>query len=104
MGPAPTVRLDLAQHVAGLTTLVLLQSGGNPLAGKKLYVDPNSSAARQAETLRPTKPQDAELVARIAIQPVARWLGDWVRDIGRAVESAVSTITHAGALPVLVAY
>jgi endoglucanase len=76
----------------------------NPVAGKRLYVDPNSNAKRQAETLRRSRPQDAELLARIANQPVARWLGDWVSDIRREVDNAASTITGKGALPVFVAY
>jgi endoglucanase len=87
------------------TTLfeALLQAA-NPFAGRRLYVDPNSAAKRQAETLRRSRPQDAELVARIAEQPVARWLGGWVNDIKREVDNAVSTITGSGALPVFVAY
>ena len=76
----------------------------NPLAGKRLYVDPNSAARRQAETLRRSRPQDAALLSQIANQPVARWLGGWVGDIGREVDNAVSTITGSGALPVFVAY
>ena len=82
--------------------LALLQ--GNPFAGKRLYVDPNSTARRQAETLRRSRPQDAALLQQIADRPVARWLGDWVHDIGKEVDAAVSTITRAGALPVFVAY
>lgn len=86
--------------------LVLMMEGqaANPVAGKRLYVDPNSNAKRQAETLRRSRPQDAELVARIANTPTARWLGDWTRDIRREVDAAVSTITGSGALPVFVAY
>src|SRR5437868_14973898 len=79
-------------------------SNSNPFAGRKLYVDPNSTAKRQAETLRRSRPQDAALLQQIADRPVARWLGDWVNDIGREVDNAVSTITSAGALPVFVAY
>lgn len=91
--------------VAGILVVLMMQGqAANPVAGKRLYVDPNSSAKRQAETLRRSRPQDAELVARIANQPVARWLGDWVRDIRREVDNAVSTITGKGALPVFVAY
>jgi endoglucanase len=76
----------------------------NPLAGRKLWVDPNSEARRQAETLRRSRPQDAALVMHIANQPTARWLGEWARDISREVDAAVSTITRSGALPVFVAY
>ncbi len=84
--------------------VVLLQGATNPLAGKRLYVDPNSAAQRQAETMRRSRPQDAQLVQQIASQPTARWLGGWVGDIAREVDNAVSTITRAGALPVFVAY
>lgn len=85
------------------TPLYFLQSA-NPFAGKRLYVDPNSNAARQAATLARSRPQDAALVAQIARQPVARWEGGWVQNIGREIQSAVATITGAGALPVFVAY
>ena len=83
---------------------LLQAASSNPLLGKRLYVDPNSTAKRQAETLRRSRPQDAALLAQIADQPVARWLGGWVNDIGREVDNAVSTITGSGALPVFVAY
>ena len=76
----------------------------NPFAGKKLYVDPNSSARRQADTWRRSRPQDAALLERIASQPVAKWLGGWAANIQREVNQAVSTITSTGALPVFVAY
>lgn len=85
-------------------TLLAGASGANPFQGRRLWVDPNSAAKRQAETWERTRPQDAALIRRIADQPVARWLGGWVRDIGREVRQAVSTITGSGALPVFVAY
>lgn len=81
-----------------------LQSGGNPFAGKKLYVDPNSEAERQAAAIQKSRPQDATLLKQIADQPVARWLGGWVANIGQEVTNAVSTIVGSGALPVFVAY
>jgi endoglucanase len=86
------------------TLLPLQQAASNPLAGKRFYVDPNSAARRQAETLRRSRPQDAELLAQIASKPVARWMGGWVVDIGREVDAAVTTITRVGAVPVFVAY
>jgi endoglucanase len=108
-------RVALASLAAGFAPLLpdaglavggslTLQAQANPLAGKRLYVDPNSTARRQAETLRRSSPQDAALLTQIANQPVARWLGGWVGDIGREVDNAVSTITGTGALPVFVAY
>src|SRR3954464_11955592 len=86
--------------IVPITPIYILQSSANPFAGRRLYIDPNSNAARQAETLKRSKPQDAKLVAAIAHQPVAKWIGGWVGNIGREVSSAVSTITGSGALPV----
>jgi endoglucanase len=91
--------------VVGILVVLMMEGqAANPVAGKRLYIDPNSTAKRQAETLRRSRPQDAALLARIADQPVARWLGDWVSDIRREVDNAASTITGKGALPVFVAY
>ena len=98
---------DFAARLTALLVFATLVSGAqgrNPIAGRRLYVDPNSTARRQAETLRRARPQDAALIDQIARQPTARWIGDWVGDVGREVNSAVSTITGAGALPVFVAY
>lgn len=89
-------------HVVLLGVVIHAQS--NPFSGKKLYVDPNSSARRQADTWKQSRPADAALLQQIANQPVARWLGGWVTDIGREVNQAVQTMTSAGALPVFVAY
>ena len=86
------------------TVVQLQQAAANPLAGKRLYVDPNSSAQRQAETLRRSRPQDAALLEQIADKPAARWLGGWASDIAREVDNAVSTITRTGAVAVFVAY
>ncbi len=99
-------RTTIVARIAFLALILQGQagSGENPLKGKRLYVDPNSTARRQAETLRRSRPQDAALVQQIADKPVARWLGGWVTDIGREVDNAVSTITRSGALPVFVAY
>ena len=104
-----TPSLDLAARGTALLIVASLLTGaqgagGNPLAGRRLYVDPNSTARRQAEALRRSRPQDAALVEQIARQPTARWLGDWVGDIGREVNAAVTTISGTGALPVFVAY
>jgi endoglucanase len=82
----------------------LFAQTANPLAGERLYVDPNSPARRQAETWKKSRPQDAALIERIANQPVAKWMGSWVNNIQREVNQAVSTITRSGALPVFVAY
>jgi endoglucanase len=76
----------------------------NPLAGKRLYVDPESPARRQAESWKKSRPEDAALLRRIADQPIAKWMGGWFADIRREVDQAVATMTRSGALPVFVAY
>ena len=97
--------IALALVVSGLAVRAQPSSASsNPFSGRRLYVDPNSSAHRQAETWRRSRPQDAALLDRIASQPVARWLGDWSTNVAREVNDAVSTITSSGALPVFVAY
>jgi len=95
------------RRIAALLLVPVLLSGSagsNPFKGKRLYVDPNSAARRQAETWKRSRPVDAALIQRIAEQPVARWLGGWIGDIRREVNQAVATITGSGALPVFVAY
>jgi endoglucanase len=77
---------------------------GDPFEGARLYVDPDSNAARQAEEWRATRPLDAMAMQRIASRPQADWFGDWNTDIRRDVGARVSEIAAAGALPVLVAY
>lgn len=76
----------------------------NLFSGAKLYVDPVSSARRQADAWRKTRPADAALMDKIASQPIAQWVGGWNIDIGRDIANAVARITGAKALPVFVAY
>jgi endoglucanase len=79
-------------------------TGGGGFAGSKWYIDPNSNAKRQADAWRQSRPADAAAMDKIAAQPQADWFGDWSGDVQSAVSGRVSTITSAGALPVLVAY
>jgi endoglucanase len=76
----------------------------NPFRGRKLYVDPNSPARKQADAWQRSRPQDAALMRRIADQPQVIWLGDWNRSIRSESDAIVSRIARAGALPVLVVY
>jgi len=76
----------------------------NLFSGAKLWVDPASSARRQADAWRRSRPRDAELMDRIASQPIAQWVGGWNVDIARDVSASVARITGARALPVFVAY
>ncbi len=79
-------------------------TSANPLAAAKLFVDPFSNARRQVEAWRSTRPADAAEMEKIASRSQADWFGGWSGDIRSAVDQRVTTITSAGALPVLVAY
>ena len=76
----------------------------NPIAGASFWIDPYSNAKNQADAWRSTRPADAAQMDKIASHSQAQWFGSWNGDIYSAVNSAVTTVTNAGALPVLVAY
>ncbi len=66
---------SLPQAVRGIFTGTA-NTGKNPLAGKKLYVDPNSNASRQAATWRNERPADARAMDKLAALPGAQWVGN----------------------------
>lgn len=78
----------------------------SPFAGQKLYVDPESNAARDAAALAETDPATAAALHKLAAQSQADWFGDWnpTTRVTADVSARVSQITSAGAYPVLVAY
>src|SRR4051812_48895585 len=49
---------------------------GNPFAGRTIYIDPTSAAARYVATAAPTGPARAALT-RIATTPTFHWFGSW---------------------------
>jgi len=75
------------------------------LRGKSLYVDPNSTARRQVESWRRSRPAEAALLDReVASQPTGVWFNGWSGNVRSAVSSVVASATRQQALPVLVAY
>lgn len=78
----------------------------SPFNGKLLYVDPGSNAARDAAALATTDPASAAALTKIATRSQADWYGDWnpVDQVTAQVDARVTTITSAGAYPVLVTY
>ncbi|HWK89598.1 MAG TPA: glycoside hydrolase family 6 protein [Longimicrobium sp.] len=78
--------------------------GNNPFRGQRLYVDPTSLAKRQAVAWQRSRPADAAHMERIAQQPQAIWLGDWVPSIRVEVDRLMTLIGQARALPVFVVY
>lgn len=79
-------------------------TSGNPFASTRFYVDPNSSAKRQADAWRSSRPADAQQIDKIAQNPVAIWLGGWSGDVEAHVRARITEINSVGGLPVFVAY
>lgn len=92
--------------LVGMIILVSPQvtMAANPLRDAALYVDPDSAAKQQIIDWKSTRPNNAKKLQLIAKQPTARWFGDWNSSIRADVDSYVTTVTAAGALPVIVAY
>lgn len=78
------------------------ESSKNPLAGKRLYADPDSNAARQAELWRGTMPEQAMQMDKLADQATAKWFSNAVTydDVHNYVQAA----NDDGAIPITVAY
>lgn len=76
----------------------------NALSGVRLFTNSTSSAKREADALRGARPDDAALLDRIAKQPVATWIGGWVRDLRGDVGRLTTLASSNGAVPILVAY
>ena len=78
--------------------------GPSPFAGRPLYRDGSGPAREQARRWRDERPDDAARIDRIAAQPTALWLGDWIGDVREAAEARVEAARADGSIPVLVAY
>lgn len=83
-------------------------SSSNPFAALPLYVETASPARRTAsEWAAAGRTSEASKIERIAVQPVAKWFGDWTYGHGGTkgdVNWWVGLATAAGSLPVLIAY
>ncbi len=80
------------------------EASGSPLAGLRLFVDPASRAAQQAQSWADSRPQDAELMRRIAEQPVAMWLGAWSGNVRDAVTTRQAAARAADSVAAFVVY
>ena len=77
----------------------------SPLAGARLWVDPQSTAQRQADTLQQRGVADAAAaLGPITSQPVASWLSGQEDNPYAQSERVTSEAAAQGQLPVLVAY
>src|SRR5688500_5391588 len=78
--------------LCALATPVLDAQTANPFRGKRLYVDPNSSALKQAASWQRSRPADAAALRRIGEQPQAMGVGDWNRDVRRDTEAIMKRV------------
>ncbi|HYP45596.1 MAG TPA: glycoside hydrolase family 6 protein [Propionibacteriaceae bacterium] len=77
----------------------------NPLAGARLWVDPQSTAQKQADAWRKQgKAEAAAAIEPIAGQPVASWFSGQDDNPYSEAERVTSAAAAQGQLPVLVAY
>lgn len=110
-------RLNRSGRDAGIAIVVLAAACGatgavgitdidlsNAIAGLKLFVNPDSPAAHQADKWSTTRPADAALMRRMAAQPMASWITGWESDARAAVARVVSQASSQHATPVFVAY
>lgn len=82
----------------------IAQVAPSPLAGIKLYVDPDSEAAAQQAAWQSSDPAGAAAMATLAAQPTADWFGGWNTDVTADVNARVSAAAASGEVAELVAY
>lgn len=78
----------------------------NPLAGAKLFVDPESNAMGRYQyyTQAAPDPVKAALIEKIAFVPQALWMGEWNTNVFRAVQHLVERAQADDAVAVFIAY
>ena len=81
-------------------------ASGNPFAGARFYLAPDSNAARTAAAWRARgHSADARALEKIAEHPQAIWFGDWNGpDPSADVRAAVGSARARGEISILVAY
>jgi endoglucanase len=95
----------LCLAVLGCGTAQTPTNPSNPLRGLRFYVDPTSSAANQIRQWeRAGRAADAEVLRRIAREPIALWVtGDPVA-VERQVRDRMAAAAEKETTPILVAY
>ncbi|MFN2564585.1 MAG: glycoside hydrolase family 6 protein [Gemmatimonadaceae bacterium] len=74
------------------------------LAGARIWRNADSPARRQADAWRSSRPVDADMMDRIASQPIAQWIGGWTGDVRSHVRNIIARADGDGSVPVFVAY
>jgi endoglucanase len=108
--PSRTLRQTAVVAIALTVTGVLsanpplraAQQRANPLQGRRMWVNPDAPATKQAAAWARSRAEDAARMRAMGAQPQAIWLGDWNRDPRRDVDAFLSRAN--GALAVFVVY
>lgn len=78
---------------------------GNSLSGLPFFDELNGDPAlEQEEEWHSSNPTDATLIAKIATQPKAIWVGDWTSNVQTYVQNEMNNALKANAIPVFVSY
>jgi endoglucanase len=106
VAPTPTTAVATTTNVETTTAPTPAPVASVGLRGAKLYVNPNSSAAKQAAEWRASRPTDAALMDKIAAGAQATWLGSWssTEETAKAVSSTLAAAKEKAATAVFVAY
>src|SRR3954468_18884252 len=78
--------------------------GENPFKDAYWVLDADSNARRTPDPWRPSRPEDAAAMDKIAGQPSAAWMGNGFPQIETAVKTYVWSRNRGGGLPVMILY
>jgi endoglucanase len=77
---------------------------GNPFVGIEGFVPPYSNADQARRNLEKKDPAQAQLIAKIADTPQARWMGGWNPNVQVIAENYAKAASKRGKLALIVAY
>lgn len=77
---------------------------GNPFEGVAFFVPPYTNADQARRRLQNTNPAEAQLVAKIADTPQARWIGDWSGEPKTSAGNFVRSASKNGRAALFIAY
>lgn len=93
-----------ANEMSAEQPVPLAELTGNPFEGAELFVPPYTNADQARRRLQREAPAEAELIAKIADTPQARWFGEWSGDIETVTQNYVEAAHNKGKVALLVAY
>lgn len=77
---------------------------GNPFEGVSFFIPPYTNADQARRRLQTSNPGEAQLVAKIADTPQARWLGEWSGEPKTAAGNFMRSAAKANQSALFIAY